>query len=30
MRFIIEKTGWTVSEIVESQGLGFVAILKKA
>jgi SAM-dependent methyltransferase len=29
VRSIVEKTGWTVSEFLESQGSGYVAILKK-
>ena len=30
VRSIVEKTGWSISEIVNSQGPGFVVILKKA
>jgi SAM-dependent methyltransferase len=29
VRCIVEKTGWVISDIVESMGPGFVAILKK-
>jgi hypothetical protein len=29
VRCIVEKTGWIISDIVESNGPGFVAILKK-
>jgi SAM-dependent methyltransferase len=30
VRTIVEKTGWNVSEFLESQGPGYVAILKKS
>jgi hypothetical protein len=30
VRSIVEKSGWTVSDIVESLGPGYVAILKKS
>jgi SAM-dependent methyltransferase len=29
VRVIVQKTGWTVSEVVDSQGPGYVAILEK-
>ncbi len=30
VRSIVEKTGWTVSEVLESQGPGYAVILKKS